>query len=175
MPKENITPRATDYSQWYLDIVRNADLADYAEVVRGCIVFKPTGYAIWEMIQRGLDDRIKETGHENAYFPLLIPKSFIMKEADHVEGFAPELAEVTRFGGHELVDPYVIRPTSETIIGHFYARWVHSYRDLPLMINQWANVLRCEMRTRPFLRTADSSGRKATRFTRPRPKPKLKR
>ncbi|HEY3331922.1 MAG TPA: proline--tRNA ligase [Capsulimonadaceae bacterium] len=155
MPKESITLRATDYSQWYLDIVKNADLADYAEVVKGCIVFKPTGYAIWEAIQRQLDDRIKETGHENAYFPLLIPKSFIMKEADHVEGFAPELAEVTRYGGQELADPYVIRPTSETIIGHFYAQWLHSYRDLPIMINQWANVIRCEMRTRPFLRTAE--------------------
>jgi prolyl-tRNA synthetase len=124
-------------------------------VVRGCIVFKPTGYAIWEAIQRGLDDRIKATGHENAYFPLLIPKSFIMKEAEHVEGFAPELVEVTRIGKDELPDPYVIRPTSETIIGYFYAKWIRSYRDLPLLINQWANVMRAEMRTRPFLRTAE--------------------
>jgi prolyl-tRNA synthetase len=155
MPKEIITPRVKDYSQWYLDIVKNADLADYAEVVRGCIVFKPTGYAIWERIQRSLDDRIKETGHENAYFPLLIPKSFIMKEAEHVEGFAPELMEITKMGGEVLADPYVIRPTSETIIGHFYAQWVHSWRDLPLLINQWANVMRCEKRTRPFLRTAE--------------------
>jgi prolyl-tRNA synthetase len=155
MPKEIITPRAKDYSQWYLDIVRNADLADYAEVVRGCIVFKPTGYAIWEAIQRSLDDRIKETGHENAYFPLLIPKSFIMKEAEHVEGFAPELLEVTKIGDTVLADPYVIRPTSETIIGHFYAQWVHSWRDLPLLINQWANVMRSEKRTRPFLRTSE--------------------
>jgi prolyl-tRNA synthetase len=155
MPKDGITPRAADYSQWYLDIVRHADLADYAEVVRGCIVFKPTGYAIWEAIQRGLDDRIKATGHVNAYFPLLIPKSFITKEAEHVAGFAPELFEVTRIGQDELADPYVIRPTSETIIGHFYAKWVRSYRDLPLLINQWANVMRAEMRTRPFLRTAE--------------------
>jgi prolyl-tRNA synthetase len=155
MPKEGITPRAQDYSQWYLDIVKNADLADYAEVVRGCIVFKPTGYAIWEAIQRQLDDRIKATGHVNAYFPLLIPKSFIMKEAEHVEGFAPEVAEVTRAGGEELPEPYVIRPTSETIIGYFYAKWVRSWRDLPLLINQWANVMRWEMRTRPFLRTAE--------------------
>ena len=155
MPKDIITARATDYSQWYLDIVRNADLADYAEVVRGCIVFKPTGYAIWEAIQRGLDERIKATGHENAYFPLLIPKSFLTKEAEHVEGFAPEVAEVTRAGGVELTEPYVIRPTSETIIGHFYAQWVHSWRDLPLLINQWANVMRWEMRTRPFLRTSE--------------------
>jgi prolyl-tRNA synthetase len=155
MPKDGITPRAKDYSQWYLDIVREADLADYAEVVRGCIVFKPTGYAIWEGIQSGLDSRIKESGHVNAYFPLLIPKSFLTKEAEHVEGFAPEVAEVTRAGGEELTEPYVIRPTSETIIGYFYAKWVRSYRDLPILINQWANVMRWEMRTRPFLRTAE--------------------
>lgn len=155
MPKEGITPRAQDYSQWYLDIVRGADMADYAEVVRGCIVFKPTGYAIWEAMQRGLDDRIKATGHVNAYFPLLIPKSFLMKEAEHVEGFAPEVAEVTRAGNEELAEPYVIRPTSETIIGYFYAKWVRSWRDLPLLINQWANVMRWELRTRPFLRTAE--------------------
>ncbi|ABU58140.1 MULTISPECIES: proline--tRNA ligase [Roseiflexus] len=155
MPKEGITPRAQDYSQWYLDIVQQADLADYAEVVKGCIVFKPTGYALWEAIQRGLDDRIKATGHVNAYFPLLIPKSFLMKEAEHVEGFAPEVAEVTRAGGEDLAEPYVIRPTSETIIGYFYSKWVRSYRDLPLLINQWANVMRWEMRTRPFLRTTE--------------------
>ena len=155
MPKEGITPRAQDYSQWYLDIVQQADLADYAEVVKGCIVFKPTGYAIWEAIQRGLDNRIKATGHVNAYFPLLIPKSFLMKEAEHVEGFAPEVAEVTRAGGEDLAEPYVIRPTSETIIGYFYSKWVRSYRDLPLLINQWANVMRWEMRTRPFLRTTE--------------------
>ncbi|HEX9441795.1 MAG TPA: proline--tRNA ligase, partial [Roseiflexaceae bacterium] len=155
MPKDGITPRDKDYSQWYLDIVRGADLADYAEVVKGCIVFKPTGYAIWEAMQRGLDDRIKATGHVNAYFPLLIPKSFLMREADHVEGFAPEVAEVTRAGGEELAEPYVIRPTSETIIGYFYAKWVRSWRDLPLLINQWANVVRWEMRTRPFLRTTE--------------------
>ncbi|MFO7168628.1 MAG: proline--tRNA ligase [Chloroflexota bacterium] len=155
MPKEGITPRAKDYAQWYLDIVQQAQLADYAEVVRGCIVFKPTGYALWEHIQRGLDDRIKATGHENAYFPLLIPKSFIMKEAEHVEGFAPELFEVTQIGREELAEPYIIRPTSETIIGHFYSKWIRSYRDLPLLINQWANVMRAEMRTRPFLRTAE--------------------
>jgi prolyl-tRNA synthetase len=155
MPKDAITPRATDYSQWYLDIVQNADLADYAEVVRGCIVFKPTGFALWEAIQKGLDERIKETGHVNAYFPLLIPKSFIMKEAEHVEGFAPELIEVTRIGKDELAEPLVVRPTSETIIGHFYSKWIRSYRDLPLLINQWANVMRAELRTRPFLRTAE--------------------
>ncbi|HEU5090214.1 MAG TPA: proline--tRNA ligase, partial [Roseiflexaceae bacterium] len=155
MPKEGITPRERDYSQWYLDIVKNADLADYAEVVKGCIVFKPTGYAIWERLQAALDERIKETGHSNAYFPLLIPKSFILKEAEHVEGFAPELIEVTRIGKEELADPYIVRPTSETIIGYFYSKWVRSYRDLPLLINQWANVMRAELRTRPFLRTAE--------------------
>ncbi len=155
MAKEGITPRSQDYAQWYLDIVRGADLADYAEVVRGCIVFKPTGFALWEAIQRGLDDRIKATGHQNAYFPLLIPKSFLMKEAEHVEGFAPEVAEVTVAGGETLAEPYVIRPTSETIIGYFYAKWVRSWRDLPLLINQWANVMRWELRTRPFLRTTE--------------------
>jgi prolyl-tRNA synthetase len=155
MPKDVITTRAKDYNQWYLDIVREADLAEPAEIVRGCIVFKPTGWAIWEMMQRGLDDRIKETGHSNVQFPLLIPKSFIMKEAEHVEGFAPEVAEVTRAGGEELAEPYVIRPTSETIIGHFYAKWIRSYRDLPLLYNQWCNVMRWEMRTRPFLRTSE--------------------
>ncbi len=155
MPKDIITTREKDYSQWYLDIIKAADLADYAEVVRGCIVFKPNGYAIWENIQKALDERIKETGHVNAYFPLLIPKSFITKEADHVEGFAPELFEISQMGGEPLADPYVIRPTSETIIGHFYAQWINSWRDLPLLINQWANVMRCEKRTRPFLRTAE--------------------
>ncbi|WP_129626961.1 proline--tRNA ligase [Candidatus Oscillochloris fontis] len=155
MPKDVITTRAKDYNQWYLDIVREADLAEVAEVVRGCIVFKPTGWAIWEMMQRALDDRIKETGHSNVQFPLLIPKSFIMKEAEHVDGFAPEVAEVTRAGGEELTEPYVIRPTSETIIGHFYSKWIRSYRDLPVLYNQWCNVMRWEMRTRPFLRTSE--------------------
>jgi prolyl-tRNA synthetase len=155
MPKEVITTRAKDYNQWYLDIVREADLAEVAEVVRGCIVVKANGWAVWELMQRGLDDRIKETGHSNVQFPLLIPKSFIMKEADHVEGFAPEVAEVTRAGGEELTEPYVVRPTSETIIGHFYSKWIRSYRDLPLLYNQWCNVMRWEMRTRPFLRTSE--------------------
>jgi prolyl-tRNA synthetase len=155
MPKDVITTRAKDYNQWYLDIVREADMAEVAEVVRGCIVFKPTGWAIWELMQQGLDERIKETGHSNVQFPLLIPKSFIMREAEHVDGFAPEVAEVTRAGGEELAEPYVIRPTSETIIGHFYSKWIRSYRDLPLLYNQWCNVMRWEMRTRPFLRTAE--------------------
>jgi prolyl-tRNA synthetase len=155
MPKDVITTRAKDYNQWYLDIVREADMAEVAEVVRGCIVVKANGWAVWELMQRGLDDRIKETGHSNVQFPLLIPKSFIMKEAEHVEGFAPEVAEVTRAGGEELTEPYVIRPTSETIIGYFYSKWIRSYRDLPLLYNQWCNVMRWEMRTRPFLRTSE--------------------
>ena len=154
MAKANITPRAEDYAQWYLDIVAAADLAENSGV-RGCMVIKPYGYAIWEAIQGALDRRIKATGHVNAYFPLLIPKSYLMKEAEHVEGFAPEVAEVTRAGGKELAEPYVIRPTSETIIGVSFARWIESWRDLPLLINQWANVMRWELRPRPFLRTAE--------------------
>ncbi len=154
MAKDAITTREKNYSRWYLDIVEQADLSEDSGV-RGCMIIKPNGYAIWEGIQAALDARIKETGHVNAYFPLLIPKSYIMKEAEHVEGFAPELAEVTRGGGKELEEPLVIRPTSETIIGVAYARWVRSWRDLPLLINQWANVMRWEMRTRPFLRTAE--------------------
>ncbi|NJM06623.1 proline--tRNA ligase [Candidatus Gracilibacteria bacterium] len=155
MPKDVITTRAKDYNQWYLDIVQHADLAVSAEVVRGCIVFRPTGWAIWEMMQRGLDERIKATGHENVYFPLLIPESFLRREQEHVEGFAPEVAVVTHAGGEALTEPYVIRPTSETIIGYFFAKWIRSYRDLPLLYNQWANVMRWELRTRPFLRTAE--------------------
>jgi len=154
MAKENITARDKDYSQWYLDIVEQADMAENSGV-RGCMVIKPNGYAIWEHVQAALDRRIKETGHVNAYFPLLIPKSYLMKEAEHVEGFAPEVAEVTRAGGEELAEPYVIRPTSETIIGATYARWIKSWRDLPVLINQWANVMRWELRTRPFLRTSE--------------------
>jgi prolyl-tRNA synthetase len=151
---EKITPRGTDYSQWYIDIVLNAKLADYSPV-KGCMVIRPRGYAIWERIQAELDRRFKETGHENAYFPLLIPMSFLSKEAEHVEGFAPELAVVTHGGGEELDEPYCIRPTSETIIWSKYKDWIHSWRDLPLLINQWANVLRWEKRTRLFLRTAE--------------------
>ena len=152
---ERITPRADDYSKWYLDVVRQGDLAEPAEVVKGCMVIKPHGYAIWEKIQRALDDMFKATGHQNAYFPMLIPESFIKKEAEHVEGFSPELAVVTHAGGKELEEPYVVRPTSETIIGHFFSRWIESHRDLPLLINQWANVMRWEMRTRMFLRTGE--------------------
>jgi prolyl-tRNA synthetase len=154
MPKETITPRSKDYSQWYLDIIAQAELADYAPV-RGCMVIRPTGYAIWERIQAGLDQRIKATGHVNAYFPLFIPWSFLMKEAEHVEGFEPEVAVVTRGGGEELAEPLVVRPTSEAIIGHSFAKWIHSWRDLPLLINQWANVVRWELRPRLFLRTTE--------------------
>jgi prolyl-tRNA synthetase len=151
---EKITPRATDYSQWYIDIVINAKLADYAPV-KGCMVIRPRGYALWERIQAGLDGMFKETGHVNAYFPLLIPESFIKKEAEHVEGFSPELAVVTMAGGETLEEPLVIRPTSETVIWSMYKKWIQSYRDLPLLINQWCNVLRWEKRTRLFLRTTE--------------------
>jgi prolyl-tRNA synthetase len=150
-----ITPRSEDYPQWYQDVVREGDLAESAKVVKGCMVIKPHGYAIWEKIQRDLDARFKATGHRNAYFPLLVPQSFLQREAEHVEGFAPELAVVTHAGGQKLEEPYVIRPTSETIIGHFFAKWIDSWRDLPLLINQWANVMRWELRTRLFLRTTE--------------------
>ena len=130
-------------------------MAEPAEIVKGCMVIKANGYAVWEVLQRELDDRFKATGHQNVYFPLLIPQSFLEKEAEHVEGFAPELAVVTIAGGKKLEEPYVIRPTSETIIGHFFAKWIHSYRDLPLLLNQWANVVRWELRTRMFLRTTE--------------------
>ena len=149
-----ITPRAQDFSAWYNDAVMRAELADYSPV-RGCMVIRPNGYAIWELMQRALDDMFKATGHRNAYFPLLIPQSFLEKEAQHVEGFAPEVAVVTRAGGKELDEPLVLRPTSETIIYDSFAKWIHSYRDLPLLINQWANIVRWEMRTRLFLRTTE--------------------
>jgi prolyl-tRNA synthetase len=151
---KNITPRADNYSQWYLDVIAAGQLADHAPV-KGCMVIRPTGYAIWEEMQARLDRMFKESGHSNAYFPVLIPEHFITKEAEHVEGFAPELAVVTHAGGKELEERLVVRPTSETVIGHMYAQWVHSYRDLPLLINQWCNVMRWEMRTRLFLRTSE--------------------
>jgi prolyl-tRNA synthetase len=150
-----ITKRSEDFPQWYQDVIREAQLAEPAEVVRGCMVIRPHGFAIWEKMQRALDDMFKATGHQNVYFPLLIPESFLKKEAEHVEGFAPEVAVVTHAGGKQLEEPYVIRPTSETIIGHFFARWISSYRDLPLLLNQWANVMRWEMKTRLFLRTGE--------------------
>jgi prolyl-tRNA synthetase len=155
MGQERITPRAEDYSQWYQDVIASAELAEPAGVVKGCMVIRPHGFAIWEKMQADLDRRFKATGHKNAYFPLLIPMSFIQKEAEHVEGFAPELAVVTHAGGKELEESYVIRPTSETIIGHFFSKWINSWRDLPLLINQWANVMRWELRTRLFLRTTE--------------------
>lgn len=154
MSDKGVTPRSEDYSRWYTDVVRKADLADYAPV-RGCMIIKPYGYELWEGIRAGLDRRFKATGHRNAYFPLFIPMSFIEKEAQHVEGFAPELAVVTHGGGKELEEPLVVRPTSETVIGHAYAQWIKSYRDLPVLINQWANVVRWEMRPRLFLRTME--------------------
>ncbi len=164
---KNIKKRSEDYARWYLDVINAAKLADYAPV-KGCMVIRPEGYAIWEAIQRQLDRRFKQTGHVNAYFPLLIPQSFLTKEAEHVEGFAMECAIVThtklerdKSGSGALVpaapldEPLIIRPTSETVIGHMYAQWVQSYRDLPLLINQWCNVMRWELRTRLFLRTAE--------------------
>ncbi len=152
--EQGITPRAKDFSAWYNDAVMRAELADYSPV-RGCMVIRPNGYAIWELMQQALDRMFKDTGHRNAYFPLLIPQSFLEKEAEHVEGFAPEVAVVTRAGGKELDEPLVVRPTSETIIYDSFAKWIHSYRDLPLLINQWANIVRWEMRTRLFLRTTE--------------------
>src|SRR5207342_3969047 len=151
---KKLTTREADFSAWYNEVVLRAELADYSPV-RGCMVIRPNGYGIWERMQRALDDMFKATGHQNAYFPLLIPESFLKKEAEHVEGFAPEAAVVTHGGGKELEEPLVIRPTSETIIYHMFAKWVQSYRDLPLKINQWANVVRWEMRTRLFLRTTE--------------------
>jgi prolyl-tRNA synthetase len=149
-----ITPRSEDYSQWYLDIIKVAELAEYGPA-KGSMVIKPYGYAIWERIQKVLDEKFKQTGVENAYFPLLIPERLLKKEADHVEGFAPEVAVVTHAGGKELEERLVIRPTSETIMYEVFSGWIHSYRDLPLLINQWANVVRWEMRTRLFLRTTE--------------------
>lgn len=168
MATEGITSRATDYSQWYIDICTRAELADYS-AIKGCMVIKPNGFALWEKMQRALDDMFKATGHKNAYFPLFIPKSFLSKEAQHVDGFAKECAVVTHYrlkndpgGKGVVVDPeakleeeLIVRPTSETIIWSTYKKWIQSYRDLPLLINQWANVVRWEMRTRLFLRTTE--------------------
>jgi prolyl-tRNA synthetase len=151
---ENITPQSQDFGRWYLDVVRKAELADYSPV-KGCMVIRPYGYAIWELMQQALDKRFKETGHVNAYFPLFIPESLLMKEAEHVEGFAPQVAWVTQGGNEPLEERLVVRPTSETIIGTMYAKWVQSYRDLPILINQWANVVRWEKVTRLFLRTTE--------------------
>ncbi len=152
--EKGITSRAEDFAAWYNDVVLKAELADYSPV-RGCMVIRPRGYRIWELMQRALDDLFKETGHENAYFPLFIPQSFLAREAEHVEGFSPQLAVVTYGGGKELEEPLVVRPTSETIIYAMLAKWIQSYRDLPVLLNQWANVVRWEMRTRLFLRTTE--------------------
>src|SRR5438067_4390620 len=167
---KNITARATDFSQWYADVIEQGQLADYSPV-RGAMVIRPNGYRIWELMQRALDDMLRATGHRNAYFPLFIPMSFLAKEAEHVEGFAKEVAVVThtrlRATGKQgkdaiavdpssaLEEPLVVRPTSETIIYAMYAKWIQSYRDLPLLLNQWANIVRWELRTRPFLRTTE--------------------
>jgi prolyl-tRNA synthetase len=153
LPTE-ITPQSQDFGRWYIDVVRRAELADYSPV-KGCMVIRPYGYAMWELIQQGLDRRFKATGHVNAYFPLLIPESLLMREAEHVEGFAPQVAWVTQGGNEVLEERLVIRPTSETIIGTMYAKWIQSWRDLPILINQWANVVRWEKVTRLFLRTTE--------------------
>jgi len=149
-----VTPREEDYSRWYTDVVIKAELADYAPV-RGCMIIRPYGYALWENIQKALDAKFKATGHKNAYFPLFIPESFLAKEEEHVEGFAPQLAVVTHGGGKKLEEPLIVRPTSETIINAMFAKWIRSWRDLPLLINQWCNVVRWELRTRLFLRTLE--------------------
>jgi prolyl-tRNA synthetase len=154
MSDQKLPTRAEDFSEWYNQLVLRADLADYAPV-RGCMIVKPYGWTLWENIQAALDKRFKATGHLNAGFPTFIPKSFLAKEKEHVEGFSPELAVVTIGGGEELEEPLVVRPTSETIIGHSYAKWVKSYRDLPILINLWNSVVRWEMRTKLFLRTAE--------------------
>ncbi|AOZ94259.1 proline--tRNA ligase [Paenibacillus crassostreae] len=149
-----ITPQGEDFSRWYIDVIKKAELMDYSPV-RGCIVFRPDGYEIWEHIQAELDRRFKETGHRNAYFPLLIPENFFQKEKDHIEGFNPELPWVTEVAGEKLEERLAIRPTSETMFGHMYSKWIQSYRDLPVLINQWANVVRWEKRTLPFIRTSE--------------------
>src|SRR2546430_970716 len=149
-----LTPRAEDFPRWYQDLIAKAELADNGPV-RGTMVIRPVGWAIWERIQAEMDDRIKAAGAQNAYFPLFIPEAYLHREAQHVEGFSPELAVVTHGGGKQLAEPIVVRPTSETVIGEFMAKWISSYRDLPLLLNQWANVVRWELRPRVFLRTSE--------------------
>jgi len=153
--EKKITSRSEDYSQWYIDIVLRAELADYAPDLKGCMVIRPHGYAIWELLQKHLDAMFKETGHQNAYFPLFIPESYIQREKDHFEGFAPECAVVTEGGGKPLQERLYVRPTSEMIIWRMYKDWIQSHRDLPILLNQWCNVVRWEMRTRLFLRTTE--------------------
>src|SRR5687767_8816564 len=152
--EKKLTTRAADFSAWYNEVVLRAELADYSPV-KGCMVIRPNGYGVWERMQRALDDMFKATGHQNAYFPLFIPESFLQREKEHVEGFAHEFAVVTHGGGKKLEEPLIVRPTSETIIYSMFAKWVQSHRDLPLLINQWCNVVRWEMRTRLFLRTLE--------------------
>jgi prolyl-tRNA synthetase len=154
MSEEKLPSRSQDFSEWYNQLVLKAEMADYAPV-RGCMVVRPYGWALWENIQQALDKRFKATGHMNAAFPLLIPKSFLEKEKEHVEGFSPELAIVTIGGGETLEEPLIVRPTSETVIGYMYSKWIKSYRDLPVLINQWGNVVRWELRTKLFLRTLE--------------------
>src|SRR5947208_1424241 len=151
---KDLTSRKDAYNRWYTDVITQSQMADYSPV-KGCMVIRPLGYAVWEAMQRELDARFRATGHQNAYFPLFIPESFLHREAEHVEGFAPELAVVTIGGGRKLEEPLVVRPTSETIIGHAYSKWIQSYRDLPVLINQWNSVVRWELRTKLFLRTLE--------------------
>ena len=154
MAEEKLTTQKENFAEWYNQLVLKAELADYAPV-RGCMVVRPYGWTLWENMQAGLDRRFKETGHVNAAFPTLIPMSFFEKEKEHVEGFSPELAVVTHGGGEKLEEPLAVRPTSETIIGYMYSKWIKSWRDLPVLINQWGSVLRWELRTKLFLRTAE--------------------
>src|SRR5512139_2445926 len=154
MAEEKLPSRSENFSEWYNQLVIRAEMADYAPV-RGCMVVRPYGWTLWENLSGALDGRFKETGHVNAAFPMLIPMSFFEKEKEHVEGFSPELAVVTHGGGEKLEEPLVVRPTSETIIGAMYSKWIKSYRDLPVLINQWGNVVRWELRTRMFLRTLE--------------------
>ena len=149
-----VTPLSEDVSAWYNELVFKAELADRGPA-KGTMIIRPYGYTIWELLQAQLDQRFKDTGHVNAYFPLFIPQSYLQREADHVEGFAPEVAVVTHGGGKELEEPLIVRPTSETVIGEMYSKWISSYRDLPVLINQWANVVRWELRPRVFLRTTE--------------------
>ncbi|MEG1548179.1 MAG: proline--tRNA ligase [Clostridia bacterium] len=151
---QHIASRAEDFPQWYTDVILKTDMVDYSDV-KGCMVIKPYGYGVWELIQQQMDAKFKATGHKNAYFPLFIPESLLLKEAEHVEGFAPEVAWVTHGGNEKLAERLAIRPTSETVIGSMYSRWIQSYRDLPVLMNQWCNVVRWEKSTRPFLRTSE--------------------
>src|SRR5512147_1136726 len=154
MSNDKLPSRSENFSEWYNQLVIKAELADYAPV-RGCMVVRPYGWALWENIQQALDRRFKATGHVNAGFPMFIPYSFLQREAKHVEGFSPQLAVVTHGGGEELEEPIVVRPTSETLIGHAFAKWVNSYRDLPILLNLWNSVVRWELRTKLFLRTSE--------------------